>query len=55
MVIRDPAGREMNGGATVIDYFARPVSKPGEVHTGLCGEPARELEHLFAELVELPG
>ena len=30
------------------------IIQPSEVHTGLCGEPAQELEHLFAELVELP-
>lgn len=27
------------------------VLQPSEVHTGLCGEPAAQLDHLFARLV----
>ena len=30
------------------------IIQPSEVHTGLCADPARQLEHLFAELVERP-
>jgi hypothetical protein len=30
------------------------VVQPSEVHTGLCEDPARELERLFAELVLPP-
>lgn len=30
--LRDAAGREDYGGAIIIDYFARPISQPGEVH-----------------------
>ncbi len=28
------------------------IIQPSEVHTGICGEPAEELEKLFRELVE---
>ncbi len=28
------------------------IVQPSEVHTGLCDDPAAELEHLFATLVE---
>jgi hypothetical protein len=27
------------------------IIQPSEVHTGLCGDPAETLEHLFAQLV----
>ncbi len=27
------------------------IVQPSEVHTGVCEDPARELDHLFAELV----
>ena len=30
------------------------IIQPSKVHTGLCGDPAQQLERLFAELVELP-
>jgi hypothetical protein len=30
------------------------IIQPSEVHTGLCGEPERELEKLFRSLVVLP-
>jgi Protein of unknown function (DUF3037) len=31
------------------------IIQPSAVHTGLCDDPARELDHLFRSLVELPG
>jgi len=31
------------------------IIQPSAVHTGLCDDPARELDHLFRLLVELPG
>lgn len=31
------------------------VIQPSDVHTGLCGEPAAQLERLFAALVPLPS
>jgi hypothetical protein len=31
------------------------VVQPSPVHTGLCEDPAGELEHLFATLVAAPG
>jgi hypothetical protein len=31
------------------------VIQPSEVHTGLCGEPAGQLERLFAALVPVPS
>jgi hypothetical protein len=31
------------------------IIQPSAVHTGLCGEPARELDKLFRSLVELPA
>jgi len=31
------------------------IIQPSHVHTGLCGDPAEELDKLFATLVELPG
>jgi hypothetical protein len=30
------------------------IIQPSAVHTGLCGDPARELEKLYRELVALP-
>jgi hypothetical protein len=38
-------------------WLAAPSStllQPGAVHTGLCSDPAGELDHLFDELVRLP-
>lgn len=52
----DPAG----GPIAQLDTTARfhwlvapssTVIQPSEVHTGLCGDPAEELERLFGELV----
>jgi DUF3037 family protein len=31
------------------------IIQPSAVHTGLCGDPAAELEHLFERLVAMPG
>lgn len=31
------------------------VVQPSAVHTGLCGEPAEQLDRLFARLVSVPG
>ena len=31
------------------------IIQPSDVHTGLCGDPAAELEKLFTELVLVPG
>lgn len=31
------------------------IIQPSAVHTGVCGEPAAELDKLFAALVELPA
>jgi Protein of unknown function (DUF3037) len=33
---------------------ASTIIQPSAVHTGLCGDPATELEHLIATLVEQP-
>jgi hypothetical protein len=30
------------------------IIQPSRVHTGVCGEPAEQLERLFAELVAVP-
>jgi hypothetical protein len=30
------------------------IIQPGEVHTGLCGEPGEQLQKLFASLVQTP-
>jgi Protein of unknown function (DUF3037) len=52
----DPAG----GPIAALDTTARfhwlvapssTIIQPSEVHTGLCGEPAERLEHLFRSLV----
>ena len=34
---------------------ASTIVQPSPVHTGLTGDPAGELERLFAELVSRPG
>jgi hypothetical protein len=31
------------------------VVQPGEVHTGLTGDPAATMDHLFRQLVDRPG
>jgi hypothetical protein len=31
------------------------IIQPSDVHTGLCGEPERELDKLFGSLVLVPG
>ena len=55
----DPAG----GPIAELDETARfhwlvspssTIIQPSAVHTGLCGEPAQELDKLFRALVELP-
>ena len=54
----DPAG----GPIARLDTTARfhwlvapssTIIQPSEVHTGLCGEPAEQLEHLFRSLVSV--
>ena len=54
----DPAG----GPIARLDQTARfhwlvapssTIIQPSEAHTGLCGDPAEELQKLFAELVEV--
>jgi hypothetical protein len=38
-------------------WLAAPAStliQPGSVHTGLCADPAEELDRLFAEMVRMP-
>jgi hypothetical protein len=56
----DPAG----GPIAALDTTARfhwlvapssTIIQPSQVHTGLCGEPADQLERLFASLVTVPG
>ena len=56
------AGDSSGGPMAQLDETARfhwlvapssTIIQPSDVHTGLCGEPARELERLFASLVAM--
>jgi Protein of unknown function (DUF3037) len=60
---RIAAGDPEGGPMAALDVTARfhwlvspssTIIQPSAVHTGLCGEPERELEKLFRALVELP-
>jgi hypothetical protein len=63
-VERIAAGDPSAGSIAKLDLTARfhwlvspssPIIQPSDVHSGLCGDPAAELEKLFAELVLVPG
>ena len=63
-VERIAAGDPSAGAIAKLDLTARfhwlvspssTIIQPSDVHTGLCADPAAELEKLFAELVLVPG
>jgi len=56
----DPSAGPMAalGPAARFHWLVAPAStiiQPSAVHTGLCDDPAAELEHLIATLVDQPG
>ena len=53
--IRRPARSPASGPAERFHWLVAPSStiiQPSEVHTGLCDDPAAELDHLVATLVD---
>jgi hypothetical protein len=61
---RIAAGDPAAGPIAALDLTARfhwlvapssTIVQPSEVHAGICGDPARELDKLFAELVSPDG
>ena len=61
---RIAAGDRAAGPIAQLDQTARfhwlvapssTIIQPGEVHTGLCGEPAEQLDRLFDALVAVPS
>ena len=60
VAVGDPAAGPIAGlgQAERFHWLVAPAStiiQPSEVHTGLCDDPATELDRLMAALVELPG
>jgi hypothetical protein len=54
----DPAGGPIAALETTARFHwlvapSSTIIQPSEVHTGLCGEPAEQLEHLFRSLVSV--